>query len=162
VKSLHEMASEWSGGRTDPVCKNRGPRGELLPRMRGAEYCQWPTLSSGDNWGVVGGHRDSLTGLREITWERRVQSGGVVNFLMDSLSKEFRKQGFVESTCDDGGRAWRSEKTSVVFVRGASVHSGPRTVTISAYSPPPLGLRAPFHRCGNTPAPPTGGSGPRA
>ena len=69
-QTLPELAAAWSGGRSDPVCQNRGPNGEYLGTSPGAQYCQWPTVARGPEWGTVGGHRDSIAGLGLITWER--------------------------------------------------------------------------------------------
>src|SRR5688572_8317172 len=68
--NVDSLAAGWSGGRTDPVCQIRGPRGEFLGTEPGAEYCQWPTLVQGRIWGTVGAYRDSVHGYSHMLWER--------------------------------------------------------------------------------------------
>jgi hypothetical protein len=116
-KSLEELAAGWSGGRANPTCRNRGPIGEYLGTTPGAEYCQWPTLVRGAEWGTVGGQRDSIFGMTMITWQRKFRSAAGANWLIDSLGKEFRAQGFREWPCPNGGRRWETNQLGVLIER---------------------------------------------
>ena len=115
--SLEQLASGWSGGRSDPKCQDKGPRGEYLDKILNQEYCQWPTLIQGDLYGVVGGYKYP-DAYGYVLWERFVKNEGVVTYVLDSLQKEFRAAGFREWKCDGGGTLWQGDSIDVQFIRG--------------------------------------------
>lgn len=113
--TLEALAAEWSGGRHDPTCRNRGPRGEYLGSSPGAEYCQWPTVSRGAYWGTVSGSRDSLFGLTALTWERVVADSAAAATLADSLGVALIEHGLVAYTCPNAGHRWQTPGFGVQF-----------------------------------------------
>lgn len=121
--TLESLAVGWSGGRTDPTCQSRGPRGEHLGVVPGAQYCQWPTVARGPERGTVGAHRDSVIGYSLLAWERVFGSEASLAQLADSLSEAFRARGMRERPCVLGGRRWESETLGVELMRSRS-HPG--------------------------------------
>ena len=106
--SAGRLASAWSGGRADPVCSSRGPRGEYLGPIPGAEHCQWPTVARGSEFGTVTATRDSVNGWTSITWERVLSDTARVRLVLDSLDTELGQAGLVAYRCVGGGRRWQA------------------------------------------------------
>lgn len=106
--SVLELASAWSGGRSDPVCGNRGPRGEYLGPLPGAEHCQWPTVTRGREFGTVFATRDSANGWTGVTWERVFVDTARVQVMLDSLDASFVASGLFAHRCSTGGRRWQA------------------------------------------------------
>ena len=115
--NVDSLAAGWSGGRTDPVCQIRGPRGEFLGTEPGAEYCQWPTLVQGRIWGTVGAYRDSANGYSHMLWERTFATDTARARVIDSLSRQFRARGLQERPCGDRGYRWESRNFIVDLSR---------------------------------------------
>lgn len=111
--SVAYIAASWSGGRTDPVCSNRGPRGEYLGRTPGAEHCQWPTVTRGTEFGTVSATRDSINGWTSITWERVFKDTAGVTTMLDSLDRAFVAAGLLAHRCVGGGRRWQAPGLAV-------------------------------------------------
>ena len=116
--TLEELAAGWSGGRTDPTCSDRGPRGEYLGHVPGTKYCQWPTVIQGARWSRVGGERTPGSGFGMITWERKVAARAEVAALVDSLRQALLDRGLHEHGCPDGSPRWDDERIGVQFLRG--------------------------------------------
>lgn len=114
-----ELASAWSGGRSDPVCRNRGPRGEYLGPLPGAEHCQWPTVTRGREFSTVFATRDSANGWTSVTWERVFVDTARALVMLDSLDASFVASGLHAHRCSTGGRRWQA--------RGLVVQSMPPT-----------------------------------
>ncbi len=102
------LAAALSGGRTDPVCRNRGPRGEYLGPVPGAEHCQWPTVTRGAEFSTVTATRDSILGWTSLTYERVFSDTARVRVALDSLDDAFTAQGLVAHRCVGGGLRWYS------------------------------------------------------
>jgi hypothetical protein len=134
--TLEELAAGWSGGRTDPTCQNRGPRGEYLGDIPGREYCQWPTVARGAEWGTVGGHRTRTTGLSDIVWERRVRGEEAISRLADSLSKALVAQGLLERPCREGARRWEGGSLAVELNRSPRPGDSLSTIIVFASTIP--------------------------
>ena len=117
--TIDSLAAAWSGGRTDPTCQNRGPRGEFLGTEPGAEYCQWPTLVQGRVWGTVGAYRDHVNGDLHMLWERVFLTDTARSRVVDSLSRSLRAHGLEERPCRDRGYRWESGTFTVDLSRHA-------------------------------------------
>lgn len=117
------LAAGWSAGRSDPRCGDRGPRGEYLGPIPGAEHCQWPTVSRGREFGTVFATRDSINGWTSLTWERVLADTSRVRTVLDSLETEFLRAGLSAHACAGGGRRWQAPglvvQTSAATVRAA-------------------------------------------
>jgi len=155
---LVELAAAWSGGRTDPTCQPRGPRGEYLGGLPGVEYCQWPTVVRGRQSGTVSGTQDEISGLRMIMWERAVPDSATAAKLRDSLSATLKAQGLVEYPCPAGGRRWLRDDFAVEFLPGRTradgrLHLGVVATTLPTTLVPALCPAAP-----QVPAPTRGGT----
>jgi hypothetical protein len=155
---LVALAAAWSGGRTDPTCQPRGPRGEYLGGRPGAEYCQWPTVVRGRQSGTVSGTQNEISGLRMIMWERAVPDSATAARLRDSLSATLTAQGLAEYPCPAGGRRWLRDDFAVEFLPGrrradGRLHLGVVATTIPGALVPALCPAAP-----QEPAPVPGGS----
>jgi hypothetical protein len=135
-QTLQELAEAWSGGRTDPTCQTRGPHGEYLGALPGATYCQWPTVARGSEWSIVGGHRNSVLGLTDIVWERRVRRHDSAVTLADSLGKELRSQGLREQLCARGGRRWETATLGILLTVYPARSDGAVIVTVFATTMP--------------------------
>jgi hypothetical protein len=135
--SVESLAAGWSGGRTDPVCQIRGPRGEFLGTEPGAEYCQWPTLVQGRIWGTVGAYRDSANGYKYMRWERVFMTDTARARVIDSLSQEFRARGLQERPCGDRGHRWESRDFTIELTR---VTRPDGSLMVSVFAAPIAGL----------------------
>jgi hypothetical protein len=130
-KALLDLAIDWSGGRSDPSCSKRGPAGEYLGTLPGAEHCQWPTVVRGSQWSRVGVHRDSLVGPTLLTWERLTSGDAAARALADSLGRAFVEQGYVERLCPGGlGRQWDGDGLVARFSRYPPRPDGSLMVTV--------------------------------
>lgn len=118
--TLEELAAGWSGGRTDPTCSDRGPRGEYLGHLPGTKYCQWPTLIQGARWSRVGGERMPRFGFGMITWERKILARSEVTALVDSLRQELLDRGLHEHQCPDGWPRWDNARLALKLLAGGS------------------------------------------
>ena len=115
--TLVALAAAWSAGRAEPVCQSRGPRGEYLGPIPGAEYCHWPTVARDLGVGTVSGHRDGVGGLTEITWDRTLPDTAAAARLADSLGTALTARGLRERPGRGGGRRWESAALGVQFLR---------------------------------------------
>jgi hypothetical protein len=107
--SVLELASAWSGGRAEPICSNRGPRGEYLGTTPGAQLCRWPELTRGTEFSSVTATRDSVLGWSSIQWERITRDSATAAGVLDSLDRVFTRAGFRTVPCPFGARQWRTE-----------------------------------------------------
>ena len=130
--SAEALAAAWSGGRTDPVCRSRGPRGEYLGPIPGAEYCQWPTVARGSEFGTVSATRDSLNGWGLVTWERVVTDTLAVRRVLDSLDAVFSAAPFVSYACPEGARRWQAPGLVVQSAPAAARATGGQVLLIFA------------------------------
>jgi hypothetical protein len=108
LPTVPELGAAWSGGRTDPVCNNRGPRGEYLGPTPGAQHCQWPTPVRGAEFSTVSATRDSVLGWTTLTWERVFTDTSRVRILLDSLDGAFAELGVTPHRCAIGTRRWQA------------------------------------------------------
>lgn len=134
--ALEEIAAAWSGGRSDPTCRASGPGAEYAGPIRGAEHCEWPAVSRGAHSGTVTGTRDSLGGLRSLTWQRSVPDSATAAQLVDSLGRALAAVGLTTSPCRGGGRRWQRSGLGVQFMPVAVESSGRRRVMIFATTLP--------------------------
>lgn len=136
--SLGEIAAVWSGGRTDPTCRDRGPRGEYLGPIPGSEHCEWPTVVRGGHRGTVTGFRDAAAGLTMITWERRVPDADAAAALADSLGAAFTGWGLQSYACPDGGRRWQRPHLGIQLTPVPPTSGGARVMVTATTFPSAL------------------------
>lgn len=105
--SLETLAAAWSAHRGDPICSDRGPRGEYLGPMPGAQFCQWPIVRRADLWSRVTGTQDGALGLTLITWERVTRDSAQLLAVTDSLERAFTAAGLRAYVCPGNGRRWQ-------------------------------------------------------
>ena len=103
------LAAALSGGRSDPVCRNRGPRGEYLGPIPGAEHCQWPTVTRGAEFSTASAARDSVNGWTTITLERVFSDTARASVFIDSLNAAFVNVGLLPHRCATGGHRWQAD-----------------------------------------------------
>lgn len=149
--SLEEIAAAWSGGRSDPTCRATGPGGKQMGPVRGAEHCEWPTVSRGGHSGAVTGTRDSLGVLTSLTWQRSVPDSAAAAQLVDSLARALAAAGLTSYSCRGGGRRWQRIGLGVQFMPVATEANGRRRVMVFA-TPVPEAL--PALLCPGAPASP--------
>ena len=151
--TLEALAAAWSAGRAEPQCQPRGPRGEYLGPAPGAAYCQWPTVARNLGVGMVSGHRDAVTGLGEITWDRMLPDTAAVTRLADSLGGALTARGLHGRVCPGGGRRWEAAALGVQFLRVRSRPDvGPRVLVFATTVPSALpDLNCPRARSGGAP-----------
>lgn len=136
--SLGEIAAAWSGGRAAPICRTRGPRGEYLGPLPGAEHCEWPTVVRGEHRGTVTGFQDALTGLTLIMWERTVPDAAAATALADSLGAVFTAWGLEAYACPDGGRRWQRPRLGVQLTPAPPTGAGARVMVTATTIPSAL------------------------
>ena len=141
VPTLEQLAAAWSGGRADATCRSSGSAGEYAGPMRGAEHCEWPTVSRGAHAGTVTGTRDSLGVLRSLTWQRSVPDSATAAQLVDSLGVALAAAGLTSYSCRGGGRRWQRAGLGVQFMPVAVESSGRRRLMVFA-TPMPEALPA--------------------
>lgn len=134
--TLEGLATSWSGGRSDPTCQPRGPRGEYLGVLPGIRHCQWPTVTRDSEFGTVTAIRDSLRGLSNITWERVLADTMRVAALIDSLERRFTRAGLSSHRCSTGGMRWQSDELIVQSVPAIARPAGGQLVMIFATTMP--------------------------
>lgn len=149
--TLGEIAAAWSGGRSGPTCRATGPGGAQMGPVRGAEHCEWPTISRGGHSATVTGTRDSLGVLQSLTWQRSVPDSTTAAQLVDSLGLALTAAGLTSYPCQGGGRRWQRAGLGVQFMPVATEGDGRRRVMVFA-TPVPEAL--PALLCPGAPASP--------
>ena len=104
--SLAALARAWSANSSDTSCRTTGPRGEYLGA--GGSYCQWPTISRGAEFGIVGATREFGVDFELLTWERSFRDSTRAFRLADSLTTEFTRQGLSAYECPGKARRWQA------------------------------------------------------
>jgi len=101
VPTLRQLATAWSGGRTQPRCQDRGPKGEYLGPL-GEKYCVWTTAGSTPGNDEVTAHTTSSGRLLFIQWNRATTGAADADRLVDSLRTALSSHGLVVRDCPSG------------------------------------------------------------
>jgi hypothetical protein len=149
--TIEGFAAALSGGRTDPVCRNRGPRGEYLGPIPGAEHCEWPTVTRGAEYSTVTATRDSLNGWTSITVNRLFVDTARVTVFLDSLDSEFTAAGHAAHLCKGGGRQWQTKGLVVQSTPPFAAPTGGHSLMLFAVESP---AAIPRLLCPDAPPPP--------
>jgi len=136
--TIESLAAAWSLDHVAPKCRNRGPRGEYLGTLPGAEYCQWPTITRDEEWGVVGAHRDSVNGYSHMTWDRVFRTEASRSEFIDSLDQALHKRGLSSQPCRDGARRWTSERFAIEMSPITGVPGPPKVLVFATPHPEAL------------------------
>lgn len=126
------LAASLSGGRTDPVCRSRGPRGEYLGPIPGAQHCQWPTVTRGAEFSTVTATRDSVLGWTSLRMERAFSDTLRAAAFLDSLHGSFVDRGLLAHRCSTGGRRWQSEAITIQTMPPVAQPSGRYVLSLMA------------------------------
>jgi hypothetical protein len=137
--TLAELATDWSGGNTTPVCKDQLPRGAAL--THGTQYCEW-VLAAHDQPAAVNGFRFQGR-LGSVTWVHLVNDSATASRFTDSLGAALEARGLSRRSCGktsthDGigqGYRWESSSLAVQLTRHPGT-GGERELIVSAVDTP--------------------------
>lgn len=149
--TAESLAASLSGGRTDPVCRSRGPRGEYLGPVPGAQFCQWPTVTRGAEFSTVTARRDSVLGWGSLTMERLFTDTARATVFLDSLHGAFVAAGLLPHRCSTGGRRWQADGIVIQTMPPVARSSGGYVLNLYAAGLPGA---IPSLYCPDAPPPP--------
>lgn len=101
VPTLRQLATAWSGGRTQPKCGHHGPNGEY-PGPMGDQYCVWSTAAESPAGDEVGASATKSGHLLLLQWDRPTKGKADADRLVDSLRTALRSHNVIARDCPSG------------------------------------------------------------
>ena len=140
--TLHQLATDWSGGQTRPRCQTRGPDGEYLG-LPGERYCVWPTPDGAAGQGEVSAHTLVTGRVLFVHWVRPTADKTDADRLVDSLGRALTSRGLIARACPSGDvpaghlemTRWESPTLIVELSRVAPAQGAPRLSVIAGDDP---------------------------